>query len=486
MTTIEHAFIAGARTTDPGATTFPSIDPATEKVIAQIARTSPEQVDVAVQAAATAQREWAGRSADGRASALWRWGELILAARDELAQLDTYDIGRPISDSTNDPAACARAARYWAGMAEQIRGDQLPTAPGHLSYTVREPIGVVAIILPWNGPMLSLCNRVAPALACGDGVVVKPSEWSPMSAGLLAELAVEAGMPAGLLNVVLGDGHVGAALVEHRDVGGVSFTGSVATGRAIARAAAGKTITMEMGGKSANIVFADADLETAVDAAVWGVFANTGQVCCAGTRLIVERSIADDFVARVAERSARLRVGNPLDPHTQLGPVASKAQYDRVTRYLGDAVSGGARMATGGGRPADAGQVGYYIAPTVVCDVNPASSIVGEEIFGPVLTVQQFYDEAEAVGLANDSRYGLAANIWTENSGRMLRVADRLEVGTVWGNTSRVMDPALPFGGFKDSGVGNAYGDAAVQGLTRLKRVSVRYETDAPVPRWPR
>jgi acyl-CoA reductase-like NAD-dependent aldehyde dehydrogenase len=334
--------------------------------------------------------------------------------------------------------------------------------------------------------MLSLCNRVAPALACGDGVVVKPSEWSPMSAGLLAELAVEAGMPAGLLNVVLGDGHVGAALVEHRDVGGVSFTGSVATGRAIARAAAGKTITMEMGGKSANIVFADADLETAVDAAVWGVFANTGQVCCAGTRLIVERSIADDFVARVAERSARLRVGNPLDPHTQLGPVASKAQYDRVTRYLGDAVSGGARMATGGGRPADAGQVGYYIAPTVVCDVNPASSIVGEEIFGPVLTVQQFYDEAEAVGLANDSRYGLAANIWTENSGRMLRVADRLEVGTVWGNTSRVMDPALPFGGFKDSGVGNAYGDAAVQGLTRLKRVSVRYETDAPVPRWPR
>jgi acyl-CoA reductase-like NAD-dependent aldehyde dehydrogenase len=243
---------------------------------------------------------------------------------------------------------------------------------------------------------------------------------------------------------------------------------------------------MELGGKSANIVFADADLETAIDAAVWGVFANTGQVCCAGTRLIVERSIADEFVTNVAQRSVLLRVGDPLDPQTQLGPVASKTQYDRVNRYLDDAVSGGARMATGGGRPADAGEVGYYIAPTVVCDAAPGSGIVREEIFGPVLAVQQFEDEAEAVGLANDSRYGLAANIWTENAGRMLRVADQLEVGTVWGNTSRVMDPALPFGGFKDSGVGNAYGDAAVEGLTRLKRVSVRYGTDTPVPRWPR
>ncbi|MDT4964590.1 MAG: (Z)-2-((N-methylformamido)methylene)-5-hydroxybutyrolactone dehydrogenase [Pseudonocardiales bacterium] len=486
MTAVERAFIGGERVQDTGAATFASIDPATEKVIAQVAQTSHEQVDAAVQTAATAQREWARRSVDSRASTLWRWGELILAAGDELAQLDTYDIGRPISDSTNDPAACARATRYWAGMAEQIRGDQLPTAPGHLSYTVREPIGVVAIILPWNGPMLSLCNRVAPALACGNGVVVKPSEWSPMSAGLLAELALDAGLPAGLLNVVLGDGRVGAALVEHRDVGGVSFTGSVATGRTIARAAAGKTITMELGGKSANIVFADADLETAIDAAVWGVFANTGQVCCAGTRLIVERSIADEFVTNVAQRSVLLRVGDPLDPQTQLGPVASKTQYDRVNRYLDDAVSGGARMATGGGRPADAGEVGYYIAPTVVCDAAPGSGIVREEIFGPVLAVQQFEDEAEAVGLANDSRYGLAANIWTENAGRMLRVADQLEVGTVWGNTSRVMDPALPFGGFKDSGVGNAYGDAAVEGLTRLKRVSVRYGTDTPVPRWPR
>ncbi|MCU1657164.1 MAG: hypothetical protein JWO57_1820 [Pseudonocardiales bacterium] len=486
MTTLERPFIAGERVHEFGAATFSSINPATEAVIAEVVQSSVEQVDAAVRAASAAQREWAKRSPDARARALWRWSELILAAGDELARLDTHDIGRPIRDSTSDPAGCARAARYWAGMADQIRGEQLPTVPGHLTYTAREPIGVVGVILPWNGPMLSMCNRVAPALACGNGVVVKPSEWSPMSAGLLAELAIDAGLPAGLLNVVLGDGRVGAALVEHRGVGAVSFTGSVATGRLIASAAAGKAITMELGGKSPNIVFADADLETAVDAAVWGVFANTGQVCCAGTRLIVERTVAEEFVAQVATRSALIRVGDPLDEQTQLGPLASKMQYDRVNRHLDDAIAGGARMVTGGGRPAEAGDVGYYIAPTVVCDVAPDSSVVREEIFGPVLTVQQFTDEAEAVYLANDTAYGLAANIWTENSGRMLRVAGRLDVGTIWGNTSRVMDPALPFGGFKDSGVGNAYGDGAVQGLTRLKRVSVRYETDAPVPRWPR
>jgi acyl-CoA reductase-like NAD-dependent aldehyde dehydrogenase len=485
MTTIiERALIGGERVHESGAWVFESIDPATEAVIAEVEQSSVAQVDAAVRAAAAAQRVWAARSPDQRSSAIWRWGELMVAARDELSAIDTQDIGRPIRDSRNDPNVCARATRYWAGMADQIRGDQLPTAPGHLSWTAREPIGVLGIILPWNGPMLSMCNRVAPALACGNGVVVKPSEWSSLSAGRVAELAIEAGMPPGLLNVVLGDGHVGAALVEHPGVGGISFTGSPATGHRIARAAAGKTVTMEMGGKSPNIVFADADLETAAEAAVWGVFANSGQVCCAGTRLVVERGIAEEFVARVCEQAARLRVGDPLDEQTQLGPVASKLQYERVNRYLDDALAGGARLATGGQRPAGTGEVGYYVEPTVVCDAAPGASILAEEVFGPVLTVQEFGDEAEAVELANDSSYGLAANIWTENGGRMLRVAERLDVGTIWGNTSRVMDPALPFGGFKDSGVGNAYGDGAIEGMTRLKRVSVRYGSDTPVPRW--
>jgi acyl-CoA reductase-like NAD-dependent aldehyde dehydrogenase len=484
MTALVLPVIGGERVRTGGAGVFQSIDPATEDVLAEIVQSSPEQVDRAVESARAAQRGWAALSPASRSEVLWRWGELVLAARAELAEIDTHDIGRPIRDTRNDPAICARAARYWAGMAEQIRGEQLPTAPGHLSYTVREPVGVIGVILPWNGPMLSLCNRVAPALACGNGVVVKPSEWSSMSAGRVAELALEAGVPPGLFNVVLGDGRVGAAVVAHPGVQAVSFTGSPATGKAIAREAAGKTLMMEQGGKSPNVVFADADLDTALDAAVWGVFANSGQVCCAGTRLVVERSVASDFVDGIIALAGALRVGDPMQDSTQLGPVASRVQYDKVRRMLAEALAAGGRIATGGGRPDDFTERGFYIAPTVVCDAPRDSVIERHEVFGPVLSVQTFESEDEAIELANDSQYGLAANIWTENSGRMLRVAERLEAGTIWGNTSRVMDPSLPFGGFKDSGVGNAYGDGAILGSTRLKRVSVRYDGATPMPRW--
>jgi acyl-CoA reductase-like NAD-dependent aldehyde dehydrogenase len=484
MTALVLPVIGGERVGRGGGGVFESIDPATEDVLAEIVRSNPDQVDLAVRTATHAQRSWAALAPERRSSILWRWGELILAAREELAGLDSHDIGRPIKDARNDPTTAARAARYWAGMAEQIRGEQLPTAAGHLSYTVREPIGVIGVILPWNGPMLSLCNRVSPALACGNAVVVKPSEWSSMSAGRLAELGVEAGMPPGLFNVVYGDGQVGAMLVEHPGVGAVSFTGSPPTGKAIARAAAGKTLTLEQGGKSPNLVFADADLEAAVEAAVWGVFANTGQVCCASTRLLVEQSVAADVIDAVVERTRLLRVGDPRDDRTQLGPVASRMQYDKVRSFLDTAADSGGRIAVGGGRPEDVGDRGYYVAPTVVCDVPRDAALVRHEIFGPVLTVQTFSSEAEAIELANDTEYGLAANIWTENSGRVLRVAAHLDAGTIWGNTSRVMDPSLPFGGFKDSGLGNAYGDGGIAGSTRLKRVSVRYETSAPVPGW--
>ena len=476
--------IGGERVSAGGDGVFESIDPATEAVLAEVVRSSSDQVELAVWAAQGAQRTWAALSPEQRSSVLWRWGDLIVAAREELAELDSRDIGKPIRDARNDPSTAARAARYWAGMAEQIRGEQLPTAPGHLSYTVREPIGVIGVILPWNGPMLSLCNRVSPALACGNAVVVKPSEWSSLSAGRLAELGVEAGMPPGLFNVVYGDGRVGSMVVEHPDVGAVSFTGSPPTGKAIARAAAGKTLMLEQGGKSPNLVFADADLDTAMEAAVWGVFANTGQVCCASTRLLVQKSIAAEFVDRVVERTRSLRVGDPRDEQTQLGPVASRMQYDKVRSFLEQAVDGGGQIAVGGSRPDGAGDVGYYVAPTVVCDLPRDAALIRHEIFGPVLSVQTFESEDDAIELANDTDYGLAANIWTENSGRMLRVAAKLEAGTIWGNTSRVMDPSLPFGGFKDSGVGNAYGDGAIAGSTRLKRVSVRYEADAAMPRW--
>jgi acyl-CoA reductase-like NAD-dependent aldehyde dehydrogenase len=484
---VEYPFIAGERSRTGGDGTFVSINPATEEPLSEVVQTSSAQLDDAVRAAAEAQRGWRALSPDRRAQALWRWGELIVAAGEELAHLDTSDIGRPIRDTRTDPATCARATRYWAGMADQIRGHQLPTVPGHLSYTVREPLGVIAVILPWNGPMVSMLNRVAPALACGNGVVLKPSEWSSLSAGRIAELAVAASIPGGLLNVVPGDGRVGEQLVSHPGVHGVSFTGSPATGRRIAQSAAAtfKTVTLELGGKSPNVIFADADFQLAVDAATWGVFANSGQVCCAGTRLLVQRGAADDVVKAIAQRAAALQVGDPLDPDTDLGPVVSATQYDRVNAYLDQATAEGASIVTGGRDAGRSPGEGYFVAPTVVRDIDPGAPIGREEVFGPVLAVLEFDDEADAIAMANDSSYGLAANVWTSDVSRMLRICDQLDIGTIWGNSSRVMDPALPFGGFKDSGVGNAYGDGAIEGSTRLKRVSIRYDEAAPLPRWP-
>jgi acyl-CoA reductase-like NAD-dependent aldehyde dehydrogenase len=292
-------------------------------------------------------------------------------------------------------------------------------------------------------------------------------------------------MPRGVLNVLPGDGRVGAALCGDPRVAGISFTGSVPTGRAIARAAAGRVVTLEMGGKSPNLVFADADLTLGAAAATWGVFANTGQVCCASTRLLVQDTIADEFVAAILTRVAALRVGDPFDPATQLGPLACRPQYERVRRVVSAAVDDGAQVLVGGTRPAGVGDGGFYLAPTVVAEAKPDSALIREEVFGPVLAVERFCDEEEALALANEGSYGLAANIWTGDGGRMLRLAAGLEVGTVWGNSSRVMDPALPFGGFKDSGVGNAYGEGAVEGSTRLKRVSIRFDEAAPVPSWP-
>jgi acyl-CoA reductase-like NAD-dependent aldehyde dehydrogenase len=485
MSAIEYPFIDGFRSRINGDGFFPAIDPATERVLTQVVQSGDQHIQDAVESATTAQRRWMALSSDARAQALWRWGELILQSAEELATLDTLDIGRPIRDTSTDPMTAARAARYWAGMTEQIRGEQLPTANGHLTYTVREPIGVVAIILPWNGPMVSMLNRVAPALACGNGVVLKPSEGSSISAGRLAEIAIEAGIPPGLLNVLTGDGRVGSALVEHPGVHAISFTGSVAVGREIARAAAGtfKSVTLEMGGKSPTIVFADADLTEAVQASTWGVFANSGQVCCASTRLLVQRSVSTAVSEAIADQAARLRVGDPLDMATQLGPVVSRRHRELVDHYVRNAVDAGARLVGAPSARVLPGQ-GYYVEPVVLTGLEGNSPAAREEIFGPVLTVVEFDDEDEALALANDTRYGLAANIWTADGSRMLRMAEGIVAGTIWGNSSRVMDPSLPFGGFKDSGLGNAYADGAITGSTRLKRVSIRYRENAPLPSW--
>jgi aldehyde dehydrogenase (NAD+) len=453
---------------------FETIDPSTEDVLAEVLSSSVEQVDDAVRAAAEAQRRWVAMAPEARSRILWRWGEFIVSNGEELAGLDSLDIGRPIKDARNDPNAGARAARYWAGMAEQIRGEQLPTTPGHLTYTVREPIGVIGVILPWNGPMLSLCNRVSPALACGNGVVVKPSEWSPMSAGRLAELAVEAGMPSGLFNVVLGDGWVGGMLVEHPGVGAVSFTGSPPTGKTIARAAAGKTLTLEQGGKSPVLVFADADLDTAAAmAAMFGTALLTGQGCALPTRTYVHDDVYDVFVEKVLGILGSLVVGDPLDPATFVGPVVTETAMQRILGFIDRARADGSVLLAGGARlGGDLGN-GWFVAPTVFGDVDHDSDLARNEVFGPVQAILRFTSEDDVIDQANDSDFGLAAYLHTRDSARVQRVIEGVEAGAVVVNAMGGISPATPFGGYKQSGFGREGGRAGIEEMVRRKTVFV-------------
>jgi acyl-CoA reductase-like NAD-dependent aldehyde dehydrogenase len=442
------------------------------------------QVDAAVDAARAAQKGWAKLSIERRAALLWAWADVVRSEADGLARSDTMTMGRPIRDSTNEARGLHERIRYWATIGDKLEGRQLPIVPGHLSYTVREPLGVAGIIVPWNGPMSMFIGRVAAALACGNGVVVKPSEITPLSALRLAELTVAAGLPPGLVNVITGDGKAGALLAAHPRVDGLSFTGSVATGRVVAGLAVAtfKKIVLELGGKAPNVVFADADLDAAVRGAVWGVFANSGQACVATTRLLVERSVSEQVVERIVEATRRLRVGDPLDAGVHLGPVASERQYDRVRSYIETAAGDGAEMLVGG-VPLERGP-GYYVDPTVFTGVDMDARVAREEIFGPVLTVIPFEGEDEAVALANDVEFGLSANIWTRDVGKMLRLSEQIDAGTIWGNSARVLHQGLPFGGFKTSGMGNASGEGAVEGNTRLKRVSILYDDGQPGPGW--
>jgi acyl-CoA reductase-like NAD-dependent aldehyde dehydrogenase len=470
------------------ATTFPIVNPANGAHVADVAICGPAEVDAIVATAKAAARDWGRRPGEERARLMLRLAELLDEHHEEIGRLDTSCTGKVIRDSIPEALKAGRIVRYWAGYADKIFGRELADSSERLSYTRREPLGVYGVIVPWNGPILSLTSRVMPALACGNVIVVKPSELSPLSALRVVELAREAGFPEGVLSVITGFGDAGSALVSHPDVSGVSFTGSVGTGRKVAAAAAEsfKKVTLELGGKSPIVVFDDCDLDSAALAALLGIAFNAGQVCAASTRLIVHEDVADEFIARVVARAANLKIGDPLDPDSQVGPVACQAQFDKVLGFIETGVSEGGEVVLGGGRPATGpASQGLFIMPTVIVNKEPGRTVDTEEIFGPVLSVQTFKDEADALALANDTNFGLSSYVWTKDVSRLLRMVEGIEAGVVHGNTTFVNEAKLPFGGYKDSGVGGAYGEDAIEGCTRTKRVTIRFSADPLPSPWP-
>jgi acyl-CoA reductase-like NAD-dependent aldehyde dehydrogenase len=456
---------------------FPTLNPATEEVLTMVARAREEDVDRAVRAARQAfdSGEWSRWEAADRGRLLWRIGELVLKHAEELALLETLDAGKPIAESRQiDIPMVAELFFYYAGWATKLHGETIPVRGPFLNYTVREPVGVVAAITPWNFPLLLACWKIAPALAAGNTVIVKPSEYTPLSILRFAEIAEHAGVPPGVLNVLTGPADVGAALVRHPGVDKIAFTGSTATGRAIMKEAAEtlKKVTLELGGKSPNLIFADADLDPAVRGAFLGIFYNNGQVCAAGSRLLVEESVHDLVMEKLLERARRATPGDPLDPKTRLGPLASESQLRKVEYYVNAGIRENATLVLGGERLS---RKGYFFTPTIFDRVTNAMTIGQEEIFGPVLAVIPFKDVEEAVEIANGTIYGLAAGIWTRDVKKAHRLARALKAGTVWINAYNVYDPASPFGGYKMSGFGRELGFHALEHYTQIKSVWVNW-----------
>lgn len=459
-----------------GGRTMPVVNPATEEIIAEVPSATKEDVDRAVQAARAAfEGPWSRMSARERGRLLWKLGERLMERADEVARLETLHNGKPISESRHvEIPAAAECLQYYAGWADKIHGETLPVKGNHFTYTLREPLGVVAAIVPWNFPLLLASWKVGPALACGNTFILKPASQTPLTALALGEIAQEVGFPPGVLNVITGPGSaVGQALVEHPDIDKIAFTGDTSTGKGIMRGAAEtlKHITLELGGKSPNIVLPDADLEAAVRGATVGIFYGKGEVCAAGSRLLVDRSIKDEFVDKLAARTKKMVPGDPLDPKTRLGAIASKSQMERVLGYIETGRREGATLVAGGSR-ADIGTgKGYFLQPTVFADVTPEMTIAREEIFGPVLATIDFADLDEAIAKANDTPYGLAAAVWTRDVKKAHYVARRLQAGTVWVNTYNVYDTAAPFGGYKQSGFGREMSVHAIDHYTQVKSV---------------
>lgn len=481
----DRHWIAGEWQSAASGETFEVRNPATGEVLAQVASGDAADVDRAVQAARAAFRDdaWRKLSPHRRAELLWRLADLIERHGDELATLETLNNGKPIFESRQiDVPSVVENFRYFAGLADKIEGTTIPVAGPFLNYTLREPLGVVACIVPWNFPLSLAAWKVAPALACGNTVVLKPAEETPLTALVLGELAAEAGFPPGVVNVVAGFGETaGAALVRHPDVDAISFTGSTEVGRIIMREAAAtlKKLSLELGGKSPNIILADADLAAAVRGASSGIFYGKGEVCAAGSRILVEESVAAEFLKAFLERAATMTVGDPMDRKTRLGAIVSEAQLERVLRYIEVGKKEGARLLCGGERVTVNGR-GNFVTATVFDRVEPEMTTAREEIFGPVAAVMTFRDLDDAIAKANRTIYGLAAGIWTRDIAKAHRLAAELQAGTVWINTYNRYDSASPFGGYKQSGFGRDLGfQSAIEKYTQVKSVWVALEDRA-------
>lgn len=472
----DRLWIGGEWSDAAGGATFATFNPSTGAELTQVPAGDAADIDRAVAAARQAFEDpsWARMDAADRGAILWRMADVMAARADELARIETLDNGKPLREAQIDIATAIDALRYYAGWATKLEGETIPVRGNVLNYTLREPLGVVGAIIPWNFPLVMAAWKVAPALACGNTVVLKPAEQTPLTALELAVIAQEAGLPAGVLNVVTGAGETaGAALVAHPDVDKIAFTGSTEVGRHIMREAAKtlKKVSLELGGKSPNIVFEDADLDAAVRGAFAGIFYNNGQCCTAGSRLLVHESVQDVLLEKLVERASKMQPGEPLDPKRRMGPVISEEQLERVVGYIEKGRAEGAELMTGGGR-ADY-ENGWWVQPTVFRGVTEQQTIAQEEIFGPVLAAMPFRDEDEALAIANRSVYGLAAGIWTSNVKRAHRVARGLHAGTVWINTYHPLDAASPFGGYKQSGFGRELGGHALELYTQVKSVWV-------------
>lgn len=481
LSTPQRLWIDGKAVASHDGATFEVGNPATGAVLAEVHEARSADVDAAVEAAAAALQRpsWSRMSTVEREALLWRIADRLETRRDELGLLESLNNGKTLREGLGDVEPSADIFRYYAGWVRKLQGSTIPVDSDHLVYTMRQPVGVCGLIVPWNYPLLMACWKIAPALACGCTVILKPSEWTPLTALVLAEICAEAGVPDGVVNVVPGFGPTaGDALARHMRVDKLAFTGSATTARALLKASADsnlKKLSLELGGKSPLVVFPDADLDAAAQAAFWGVFANKGEVCSASSRLLVHREVQCPLVDRLVELARQMKVGDPLDPETRMGALVSAAQLDKVLRYIQSGRDDGAELVVGGQRLTD-GELGRgnFVAPTIFDNVTPDMRIAKEEIFGPVLAVLPFDDEAEAIELANHTTYGLVAAVFTRDVARAHRVAAALQAGVVWINRWNGFDSATPFGGVKQSGWGREMGEQALELYTHTKCVWVR------------